>query len=311
MTMIKIGIVGTGERALQHAEALASVSGFRISGVWTSSPAEPDAWYHKKRIPVFESFEALLQHSDAVDLISSKPDPFSLSAKAVKNSKHLFIDNPALFSPEEILKLIQLTSEAGVEVETNYPERFNPAYSASLSFLTKPLYIEAQRHLAFSGKNNEVPVVMDLMMHDIDIILSIVKGNIRMVHARGVNVFNGTPDIVNVNLEFDNGVVANLTANRIAAKNIRRMKFYQHKARIQADFLKHRIKILREQNGKTDNKFVIKDLKPPEKDPLVQALSVFYRRLTKQKGPVPGLDQVYQSLKTVFLINEKIEMLTS
>ncbi len=309
--MIKIGIAGTDQRSLQHLEALSSVPGFVISGVWGSNRARARRWGEKTGVKWHESFEGLLQNADVIDLTASCRNMFSLAAGAIKHSKHLFVDNPASFSPEETIKLIHLSGEAGVKVQMNYPERYNPAYSAALRFLSRPLYIEAQRHMAFSGENSSVPVVMDLMMHDIDIILSIVKANIRTVHARGVNVFNGTPDIVNVNLEFDNGVVANLTANRIAAKNIRRIKFYQYEARIQADFLKHRIKILRKQNSKVDNQFFIKDLSPPEKNHLVQALSGFYRHITRHQSPVVSLDHAYENLKAAFLINEKLEMLTS
>ncbi len=311
--MIKIGLAGTDEKSLQHLEALASVPGFHISGVWGCNGDKKSTarWCDKAGVNRYETFEHLLQNAEAVVLSSTLPDQFPLAVKAIKRSKHLFIDHPTLYSPEEILKLIHLSREAGVKVQMNYPERFNPAYSASLTYLSKPLYIEAQRHMAFSGKSSHVPVVTDLMMDDIDIILSIVKANIRTVHARGVDVFNGTPDIVNVNLEFDNGVVANLTANRIAAKNIHRIKFYQHKARIQADFLKHRIKILRKQNSKVNNTFMVKDLSPPEKNHLVQALSRFFQHIARHKEPVISLDHAYENLKAALLINEKLEMLTS
>ena len=304
--MIKVGVTGTEETALQHLKVLQGLKGFRIAGVWDPTPG---AALRCKRmgLPCFGHYDELLLHSDVIDLVSMGPDGFLLATKAIKKSKHLFIESPGLFSPEEVLRLIELSHEADVKVQVNYPERFNPAYSASLPYLAKPLYIEAQRHVAFAGENPEIPVVMDLMMHDIDLILSIVKANIRTVHATGVNVFNGTPDIVNANLEFDNGVVANLTANRIAAKNIRRIKFYQHKMRVQTDFLKNRVKILHKQG----NKLHMKNLQTGKEDKLFLSLAGFYRQITLHKTPVPGLDQAYQNLKAAFLINEKIEMLSS
>lgn len=304
--MIKVGVIGTDETALHHLKVLQALKGFRISGVWDTDPGA--ALRCKKRgLPFFRHYEELLHNSDVIDLASLQADHFLLATKAIKMSKHLFIERPGLSTPEEVLRLIELSREAGVKVQVNYPERFNPAYHAALPYLTKPLYIEAQRHTAFAGENRDIPVVMDLMMHDIDIILSIVKANIRTVHATGVNVFNGTPDIVNANLEFDNGVVANLTANRIAAKNIRRIKFYQHKIRVQTDFLKNRVKILHKQDGKLQKK----NLKTGQEDKLLLALSGFYKHLTLGKTLAPGLEQAYQNLTAAFLINEKIEMLSS
>ena len=308
--MIKIGVAGIDEISLNHLKAIRSVSGFRLSGIYDPHTENARELCEKEGLTFFEDFGEFLQHSDVVDLASPHLEHFALAVSAIKKSKHLFIDSPVLSSPDEALRLIDLSNEADVKVQVNYPERFNPAYTASLPYLTHPLYIEAQRHIAFNDQRRDIPVVMDLMMHDIDIVLSIVKANVRTVHATGVSVFNGSPDIVNANLEFDNGVVANLTANRIAAKNIRRIKFYQPQARVQADFLKHRIKILRKQNEKIDSQFLIKNLKTTKENKLFQALSSFYQLLTHDKEPAITLDHTYQNLKAAFLINEKIEMLT-
>lgn len=309
--MIKVGVTGIENISLRHISVLQAIKGFEVSGVWAPGLTGADPFCQKPGLKCFQRFEELLENSDVIDLASLHTDHFLLAAKAVKKSKHLFIEGPVLFTPEEALRLFELSNEAGVKVQVNYPERYNPAYSASLPHLSKPLYIEAQRHIAYADRNHEIPVVTDLMMHDIDIILSIVKANIRTVHATGVNVFNGTPDIVNANLEFDNGVVANLTANRIAAKDIRRIKFYQHQARIQTDFLKNRVKILRKKKGGTGGRLYTQNLKIRKEDKLFLALSGFYKNITAHKTPLTGLDHAYQNLKAAFLINEKIEMLTS
>ena len=308
--MIKIGVTGIDEISLNHLKAIQSLAGFQLSGIYDSHTENARELCERVGLSYFKDFGELLQHSDVIDIASPHLDHFPLAVDALKKSKHLFINSPVVSSPDEALRLIDLSNEADVKVQVNYPERFNPAYLATLPYLTHPLYIEAQRHIAFDDQRRDIPVVMDLMMHDIDIVLSIVKANIRTVHATGVSVFNGSPDIVNANLEFDNGVVANLTANRIAAKNIRRIKFYQHQARVQADFLKHRIKILRKPNEKIDNKFLIKNLKTPKEDKLLPALNSFYQLLTGNKKPVVSLDHTYQNLRAAFLIDERIQMLT-
>ncbi len=307
--MIKIGLAGMDKISNNHLKVIHSVDGLQLSGIFSPQAENAREICETKGIKFFEDFGELLQDSDAVAIISPHTNHFQLAAEAIKKSKHLFIENPVFANPAEALKLIHLSEEANVKVQVYYPGRFNPAYTAALPYLSHPLYIEAQRHIAFDNQQNEIPVVMDLMMHDIDIVLSIVKANIRTVHASGVNVFNGSPDIVNANIEFDNGAVANLTANRIASKNIRRIKFYQHQVHIQADFLKHRLKILRKQNDKINDSFLIKNLKTPKENKLLPALREFYLSLAKNTKPFITLDSTYQNLKAALLINEKIQML--
>ncbi len=309
--MIKIGVVGIDEISLSHLKAIQSIAGFKLSGIYDSHSENARELCEKKRLKYFEDFGELLQNSDVINIASPHMNHFPLAVDAIKRSKHLFIDSSVVSSPTEALQLINLSREADVRVQVNYPERFNPAYTATLPYLTRPLYIEAQRHTAFDNRRKGIPIVMDLMMHDIDIILSIVKANIRTVHATGVSVFNGSPDIINANLEFDNGVVANLTANRIASKNIRRIRFYQYQSRLQTDFLKYQIKILRKQNEKIDDQFLIRNLKAPKEDKLLLALGEFYQVLTQNKKPFVTLESAYQNLKAAFLIDEKVQLLAS
>ncbi len=310
--MIRIGVAGYDEQSAEHLRVLATLPAYKVTGIWAPHTPEAEIWCKNRGLPCFEKFEDLLQQVDVIDLASARWDHFSLAVKTIKRSKALFIDTPFFTDPSQVLELIELSKEAGVMVHVHYPERYNPAYQASLPYLRKPLYIETRRHLALSGKNRPAsPDMTELMIHDIDIILRIVKANIRTVRATAVNVFNGSPDIVNAHLEFDNGAVASLTTNRIASKNIHRMKFYQHKGHIQADFLNHRIKILREENSRLSDKFSEHHLHPPAGNKLRRSLSSFYKQLTRDKTPVSELDHTYQNLKTAWLINEKIEMLTS
>ncbi len=309
--MNKIGIVGMDKTALHHIQCM-EAAGFVIAGIF--DPLHPDTPLRCQQMNLryFSDFDQLLQESDAIDLATPALEHYPLAVQTIKKSRHLFIESPVLSSPEEALQLIELTNEAHVIVQVNYPERYHPAYKATLSYLSGPLYIEAQRHIAFTDQNKDLPVVMDLMMHDIDIVLSIAKANIQKVHATGVRVFNGSPDIVNANLEFDNGVVANLTANRIASKNIRRVKFYQRHARIQADFLKNRVKVLRQKETAEKNPFVV-EIEEPEatsEDKLTLALTDFYNNIRLQKTPAVSLEDAYQNLKAAFLINDKIELLS-
>ncbi len=309
--MVRIGVAGSNNCTAEHLRVLAGLPQFEVAGIWSANTPQAENICRKWRVRCFSDFGELLQHVDVIDMASPDTDHFSLAERSIKESKHLFIDNPRFQHPRQILELIELSKEAGIVAHVHYPEQYNPAYQASLPYLSKPLYIETQQHLAFAKQNSPSSVITQLMMHDIDLILRIVKANIRTARATAVNVFNGTPDIVNAHLEFDNGAVANLTANRIASKNIHRMKFYQHKRRIQADFLKYRIKILQEEKNHLSDQFTVKNLHPPKENKLRQSFSAFYEQLSGGKPEISGLDHTYQNLRTAWLINEKIELLTS
>jgi len=307
--MLKIGIVGMDKTARHHIRVMAD-TGFTIAGIFAPQQSDARLFCQKMNIRYFSDFGQLLQEAEVVDLASPSPEYYPLAVQTIKKSRHLFLENAVLASPEEALQLIELTDEAHVIVQVNYPERYHPAYSTARAYVSDPLYIEAQRHIAFTTPNRSLPVVMDLMMHDIDIVLSLVKGNIRKVHATGVKVFNGTPDIVNANLEFDNGVVVNLTANRIASKNIRRIKLYQRHARIQADFLKNRVKVLRQKESSVEEPFIVKEPKIIDQDKLTRSLLDFSNHIQLHKTPSVSLEDAYRNLKAAFLINDKIELLS-
>jgi len=235
--MLKIGVLGVGHLGKIHLNCIKMIDKYELIGFY-----DPDGEKSKEAVKAyglksFDSIESLINASDVVDIVTPTVSHFSCAGEAIRKSKHVFIEKPIAATADEAQKLIELSSEARVKVQVGHVERFNPAFTAAASAINKPMFIESHRLAQFNPRGTDVPVVLDLMIHDIDIILSVVKSNIRKVHASGVNVVSDTPDIANARLEFDNGAVANLTASRISLKNMRKTRFFQKDAYITIDFL--------------------------------------------------------------------------
>jgi predicted dehydrogenase len=196
----------------------------------------------------FHDLSELIDLVDVVDIVTPTVSHFSCASQAMKKFKHVFIEKPLVTTIEEAKELIALSNEANVKVQVGHVERFNPAYLAARSYINQPLFIETHRLAQFNPRGTDVPVILDLMIHDIDIILSIVKSNVKRISASGVAIVSDTPDIANARLEFDNGCVANLTASRISMKNMRKTRIFQRDAYIAIDFLDKDCEIIRLKN---------------------------------------------------------------
>jgi len=235
--MLKIGVLGVGHLGKIHLNCIKMIDNYELVGFYDPDREIAAAAEEEYKLKSFDSIESLIDAADVVDIVTPTISHFSCAVEAIRKSKHVFIEKPIAATPEEAEKLIELASEANVKVQVGHVERFNPAFTAAASAIHKPMFIECHRLAQFNPRGTDVPVVLDLMIHDIDIILSVVKSNIRKVHASGVNVVSDTPDIANARLEFDNGAVANLTASRISLKNMRKTRFFQKDAYITVDFL--------------------------------------------------------------------------
>ncbi|MGB0368619.1 MAG: Gfo/Idh/MocA family protein, partial [Flavobacteriales bacterium] len=196
-------------------------------------------------IEAFSSIEALIDAVDVVDVVTPTLSHYECASVALRKSKHVFIEKPVTNTPEEAESLMKLAHEANVKVQIGHVERFNPAFIASKPFINQPMFIESHRLAQFNPRGTDVPVVMDLMIHDIDIVLSIVKSPVKRISASGVAVVSSTPDIANARIEFANGCVANLTASRISLKNMRKTRLFQRDAYVAIDFLKKKTEVVR------------------------------------------------------------------
>jgi len=235
--MQKIGVLGAGHLGKIHLNCIKEIPDYQLVGFYDPDEEVAAQVSKEYQIKKFDTIESLIDAVDVVDIVAPTIEHFACAEIALKNSKHVFIEKPIVAAVEDAEKLMALAEEARVKVQVGHVERFNPAFTAARPYIDTPMFIEAHRLAQFNPRGTDVPVVLDLMIHDIDIILSVVKANIKKLSASGVPIISKSPDIANVRIEFDNGCVANLTASRISLKNMRKMRLFQRNAYISIDFL--------------------------------------------------------------------------
>jgi len=243
--MLKIGVIGAGHLGRIHIQQLKNIDDFHLVGFYDHNDENADVIKDELGVNKYETVEELIDNVDVVDIVTPTISHYECAVKALTKSKHLFIEKPVTNTLAEARELKELVREAGVKVQVGHVERFNPAFMAAAPFCLGPMFIETHRLAQFNPRGTDVPVVLDLMIHDIDIVLSVVKSNIKQINASGVAVVSETPDIANARIEFDNGCVANLTASRISLKQMRKSRFFQKDAYITVDFLEKEVNLVK------------------------------------------------------------------
>lgn len=245
---MKIGVLGVGHLGKIHIKCIKDIDRLNLVGFYDPDQNNASIAIKEYGVKRFDNIEDLIKSVDIVDIITPTLSHFNCASMALKLGKHVFIEKPLTSTIEEAKELIALTTEANTKVQVGHVERFNPAFLAAAEYITCPMFIETHRLASFNPRGTDVSVILDLMIHDIDIILSLVKSNIKKISASGVAVVSNTPDICNARIEFDNGCVANLTASRISIKNMRKSRFFQRDAYIAVDFLDKNTKVFRLKN---------------------------------------------------------------
>lgn len=243
--MLKIGVLGAGHLGRIHLKCIRQISEYQLVGFYDADQENAANVAREFSVRSFAGIDELIDAVDVVDIVTPTLSHFDCASRSLKQFKHVFIEKPVVATPAEARELIELASEAGVKVQVGHVERFNPAFIAAAPYIENPMFIETHRLSQFNPRGTDVPVILDLMIHDLDIVLSIVKSGIRKISASGVSVVSDTPDIANARIEFDNGCVANLTASRISMKNMRKSRFFQRDAYIAVDFLEKSTEIIR------------------------------------------------------------------
>ncbi len=243
--MLKVGVIGAGHLGKFHLNNWAVIDNVQLVGFCDTDDANAMAVTEKYDIPRFENAEALMDACDAVDIVAPTTFHFELCEAAIKKGKHVFVEKPLANTMDEARQLVKLAKEANIKFQVGHVERFNPAFLALKDYSLQPMFIEVHRLAQFNPRGTDVSVILDLMIHDIDIILSLVKSNVNYISANGVAVMSDTPDIANVRIEFDNGCVANLTSSRISMKKMRKMRLFQKDAYIGIDFLEKKTEVIK------------------------------------------------------------------
>lgn len=322
--MLKIGVLGVGHLGKIHIKCIKEIAGYSLEGFYDTDEINSATVAQEFDIKQFASIDELISSVDVVDIVTPTIAHFELAAKALKQFRHVFIEKPIVATPDQANRLMQIASEANVKVQVGHVERFNPAMIAAEPFIDNPMFIEAHRLAGFNPRGTDVPVILDLMIHDIDIVLHIVKAELRKISASGVAVISRTADIANARLEFSNGCVANLTASRISLKPMRKTRIFQRDAYIAIDFLDKKAEIVRLTELNNND---IHSVMPPieigignDKKQLVfekpgimpsnaikTELESFAASILNNKVPHVTLNDGYQALSVAYQILEKVE----
>jgi len=243
--MLKIGVIGAGHLGKFHLNNWAVIEGVELVGFCDTDDENALAVSDHYKLKRYLDPGELMDACDAVDIVAPTTSHFELCEAAIKKGKHVFVEKPLANTMDEARELVKLAMEANIKFQVGHVERFNPAFLALKEQSLEPMFIEVHRLAQFNPRGTDVSVILDLMIHDIDIILSLVKSNVNYISANGVAVMSDTPDIANVRIEFDNGCVANLTSSRISMKKMRKMRLFQKDAYIGIDFLEKKTEIIK------------------------------------------------------------------
>ncbi len=243
--MLKIGVFGAGHLGKIHIQQWQEIEEVEIVGFYDPDDTQAALTIAQFQVPRFRNIDELITAIDAADIVSTTTAHFDIAKKCLLNAKHVFIEKPLAHTLEEGKELVKLVKEANVKCQVGHVERYNPAFLALSEQSLQPMFIEAHRLAQFNPRGTDVSVILDLMIHDIDIVLCLVKSPVKRISASGVSVLSETADIANARIEFDNGCVANLTSSRISLKKMRKLRLFQRDAYIGIDFLEKKTEIIR------------------------------------------------------------------
>ncbi len=243
--MLKVGVFGVGHLGKFHINNWKEIPGIKLIGFFDPNNDTAKEVSEKYGLKRFMDEEKLIDACDIIDVITPTTQHFEICMHAIRKGKHVFVEKPITHTIQEGRDLMNMVREANVKLQVGHVERFNPAFLAIKDLSLNPMFIEVHRLSQFNPRGTEVSVILDLMIHDIDIILSLVKSDVKNIAASGVSVMTETPDIANVRIEFNNGCVANLTSSRISMKKMRKMRLFQKDAYIGIDFLEKKTEIIK------------------------------------------------------------------
>jgi predicted dehydrogenase len=321
--MLKIGVLGAGHLGKIHLKCIKGIADYHLEGFYDPDENNSKQVEQEFGIKRFGSVQALVEAVDVVDIVTPTVSHFECASVAIGMKRHVFIEKPVVTTLDEAHRLITMAKEANVKVQVGHVERFNPAFLAAEPYFQEPMFIESHRLAQFNPRGTDVPVILDLMIHDIDIILSVVKSEITNISASGVAVVSDTPDIANARIEFRNGCVANLTASRISMKNMRKARFFQRDAYIAVDFFKKELEVVRlkdlqpgaavfpafviDLGGTRGKKQILLD-KPAitQNNAILTELESFYSAIINNTAPPVTIEDGYHALEVAYRIIECI-----
>ena len=318
--MFKIGVVGAGHLGEIHLKILKNAPFVNLVGFFDSDPEVRKSVKSSLNIKSFSSYKELIENSDVVDIVTPTLSHYKCAKEALLANKHVFIEKPVTHTVEEVKKLITIAQITNRKVQVGHVERFNPAFTEAKKLIHHPKFIEVHRLAQFNSRGTDVSVIHDLMIHDLDIVLHIVKSPIKSINASGVSVLSNTPDIANARIEFINGCVANITSSRMSLNNVRKSRFFQKNAYVSVDFLNRSHEFIRLDSNKIPkNNLTGLNNQPKESvlvqtesnsklNPIEEELKSFISSIESNINPIVDLKSAQMALQLTTDIVEQITM---
>ncbi len=322
--MLKIGVLGVGHLGKIHLKCIRNIKDYKLMGFYDTNEEKARAVEDEFGIPRYHNYPELIDDCEVISIVTPTSSHYEYARAAITHSRHVFIEKPLVNNTSEAEDLIKLAEEAEVKVQVGHVERFNPAFLTIKNKIENPMFIEAHRLSDFNPRGLDVPVIYDLMIHDIDIILGVVNSPIKRISASGVPVISDTPDIANARIEFDNGAVANLTASRISMNKMRKIRFFQRDAFIKVDFLNKQCEMIRMQNagdpvaengfrtvsfpGLKDKNINIYRPAVPETNAIQTELQYLHDAIVNDTQPIVSINDGYNALFVAQKIMEKVNI---
>jgi len=318
--MFKIGVVGAGHLGKIHLKILKDAPFVKLIGFFDSDPEVRKSVKSTLKIKSFNSYKELIESSDVVDIVTPTLSHYKCAKEALLANKHVFIEKPVTHTVDEVKKLITIAQITNRKVQVGHVERFNPAFTEAKKLIHHPKFIEVHRLAQFNSRGTDVSVIHDLMIHDLDIVLHIVKSPIKSINASGVSVLSNTPDIANARIEFINGCVANITSSRMSLNNVRKSRFFQKNAYVSVDFLNRSHEFIRLDSNKIPkNNFTDPNNQPKESvlvqtesnsklNPIEEELKSFISSIESNINPIVDLKSAQMALQLTTDIVEQITM---
>jgi len=324
MQKIKIGVIGTGHLGKLHTKMFKQIESCELIGIFDANPDQSKAVSDELGVKAFSSLDYLLPQVDAVSIAATTSAHYELAKKCFDSNIHVFIEKPITATIEEGEELVKNSNEKNLNLQVGHIERFNPGLVSLEAYINNPKFIQSDRLAQFNPRGTDVAVVLDLMIHDIDIILSLVKSDVKKIDASGVAVVSDHIDIANARIVFENGAVANVTASRISQKKMRKMRMFQKDTYIALDFVTgvseiYRLLSATDQTttdsisfgeiGVGDKKKILVYEQPEHKEinALEYELKLFVNSVAEKKKPVVSGEDGLKALKVAQIIIQKIE----
>lgn len=319
--MLKVGVLGAGHLGKIHLRLLQQSEKYELVGFYDENRESGEKIAAEFGYKQFDTIAKLLTAVDVADIVTPTLSHYKCAKVAIRSGKHIFLEKPISSTVAEAEEIISLALQYGVKGTVGHVERFNPAFIATKDKIENPMFIETHRLSEFNPRGTDVPVVLDLMIHDIDTILSVVNSKVKSVYASGVSVISETPDIANARIEFENGCVANLTASRISLKNMRKSRFFQKDAYISIDFLEKKCEVVKMKDAPEnpdDFDMILQNAEGVKKqiyfsnpqihqnNAILEELESFADAINDSTTPVVSLEQATEALRVAYQVIESM-----